>query len=97
MTRSSCCLCYNQELYAATFVRVETVAALIRRCIYFLRSSSFSGVVFDFHSMNVISLDLSVTAHVLLKQQRSFDVIDLFLLGIYNSIPSKIIFETIFI
>ena len=29
-------LCDNQELYTSTFVRVETVAALIRRCIYLL-------------------------------------------------------------
>ena len=33
MTRSSC---YNQELNAPTFVRVEIVATAIRRCIYSL-------------------------------------------------------------
>ena len=44
--------------------------------------------------MNASSLDL--TAHaVLLNQEWSFGLIDLFLLGMYNRIPSKIMFETI--
>ena len=60
-----------------------------------LRSSSFSEVGFDFHSMNAFSLDLTASAHVLLNQERSFGLIDLFLLGIYIRIPSKIMFETI--
>ena len=60
------CLGCNQELYAATFVRVETVDVLINMALHLflatLRSSSFSGVVFDFHSMNASSLDLTATA-----------------------------------
>ena len=60
-----------------------------------LRSSSLTGVGIDFHSMNASSLDLTTSAHDLLNQERSFGLIDLFLLGIYNRIPSKIMFETI--
>ena len=41
------------------------------------------------------SLDLTASAHVLLNQERSFGLIDLFLLGIYIRIPSKIMLETI--
>ena len=96
MTRSSGCLCYSQELCAATFVRVKTVTASIRRCIYFL----LPCVVVHFLelgliSINASSLGLTASAHVLLNQKRYFDLIDLFLLAIYNRIPSKIILETI--
>ena len=60
-----------------------------------LRSSSLTGVGIDFHSTNASSLDLTALAHVLLNQKRSFGLIDLFLLGIYIRIPSKIMLETI--
>ena len=60
-----------------------------------LRSSSLSGVGFDFYSMNASSLDLTSSVHILLNQERSFGLIDLFLLGIYSHILSKIIFLTI--
>ena len=60
-----------------------------------LRSSSLTGVGIDFHSMNTFSLDLTTSAHVVLNQERSFGLIDLFLLGIYIRIPSKIMLETI--
>ena len=66
MTRSYYCLCYSQELSAATFVRIEIVTALIRRCIYFLLPCcSCSGVGFDVHSINASSLDLTASARVL--------------------------------
>ena len=45
--------------------------------------------------MNASTLDLTASAHILLNQERSFGLIDLFLLGIYNLIPSKIIIQTI--
>ena len=43
--------CYSQELYAATFVHVETVDALIWRCIYFL--SAYVAV--HFRELDLIS------------------------------------------
>ena len=64
-----------------------------RNCCCF--NMAFSGFGYDFYTMNASSLDLIASAQVLLNQERSFDLIDLVLLGIYNRIPSKIILETI--